>query len=74
MRVFLVRREGDGLVPANPRDTLPKAAYDVVGLLENLPWLDQVVSCNEQAGVGSPLLRHEDANSQFEFDFAYADS
>src|SRR6185437_7727391 len=40
--IFLVRREGSRLHPANPLDVLPKAAYDIVGLLENLPWLDEV--------------------------------
>ena len=72
--VFLVKREGDRLTPANPLDLLPKAAYDVVGLLENLPWLDEVVGYMNGLGWEVHSFDHEDANSQFELDFAYADA
>ena len=71
--IFLVRREGDRVVPANPLDNIPKAAYDVVLLLEHMPWLDEVVSCMDQLGWETHSFDHEDANCQFEFDFAYAD-
>ena len=71
--VFLVRREGDQVVPANPRNVLAKSAYDVVGLLESLDWLDEVVGYMNQLGWDVYSFDHEDANSQFEFDFAYAD-
>ena len=70
---FLVRRDGDTVVPANPLDVLPKAAYDVVGLLENLDWLSETVGYMNQLGWEVHSFDHEDANSQFEFDFAYAD-
>lgn len=72
--VFLVRRDGDRIVPANHRDVLPKAAYDLVGLLENLDWLDQIVCHMNALGWDVHSFDHEDANSQFEFDFAYADA
>ncbi|HLI13832.1 MAG TPA: type III glutamate--ammonia ligase [Alphaproteobacteria bacterium] len=72
--IFLVRRDGDVLRPANPLDTLPKAAYDVVGLLENLPWLDEVTEYMNKLGWQVHSFDHEDANSQFEFDFAYTDA
>ena len=71
--IFLVRREGDRIRPANPLDVLPKAAYDIVGLLENMPWLDEVVGYMDELGWEVHSFDHEDANSQFEFDFAYAD-
>ena len=71
--IFLVRRDGDRVTPANPLDVLPKAAYDVVGLLENLDWLNEAVSCMNELGWEVHSFDHEDANSQFEFDFAYAD-
>jgi glutamine synthetase len=71
--IFLIKREGDALHPANPLDVLPKAAYDVVGLLENLPWLDEVIGYMNKLGWEVHSFDHEDANSQFEFDFAYAD-
>ena len=72
--IFLVRREGDAIRPANPLDQLPKAAYDVTGLLENMPWLDEVVGYMNGLGWEVHSFDHEDANSQFEFDFAYADA
>jgi glutamine synthetase len=68
---YLVRREGAGVVPANPLDELPKAAYDVVGLLENLPFMDQLVRYADQLGWGVFSYDHEDANSQFELDTGY---
>jgi len=71
--IFLVRREGDHVVPANPKSVLPRAAYDVSSLLDNLDWLDETVSYMNQLGWGVYSFDHEDANSQYEFDFAYAD-
>ncbi len=72
--IYLVQREGDRILPANPLDVLPKAAYDVVSLLENLEWLDQIVGYMNALGWEVHSFDHEDANSQFEFDFAYADA
>lgn len=72
--IFLVQREDHRIVPANLLDTLPKAAYDVVTLLENLEWLDEMVEHMNRLGWEVHSFDHEDANSQFEFDFAYADA
>ena len=71
--VYLVRRDEGGVVPANPNDVIPKMAYDVIGLLENLDWLDEVVGYMNGLGWDVHSFDHEDAKSQFEFDFAYAD-
>lgn len=71
--MFLVRRDQSGLRPANPLDVLPKAAYDVVGTLENIHWLDEIITCMNEMGWDVHSFDHEDANSQFEFDFSYAD-
>ena len=71
--IFLIRREDDTVVPANPLDVLPKAAYDMVGLLENLDWLSETAGYMNQLGWEVHSFDHEDANSQFEFDFAYTD-
>jgi glutamine synthetase len=70
---FLVRREGGRLRPANPDDTLAKAAYDVIGLLENLPFMDQLTRFANQLGWDVFSYDHEDANGQFELDFSYTD-
>ena len=72
--VFLVQREGDRVQPVNPFDVLPKAAYDVIGVLEDLHWLDQAVGYMDEMGWEVHSFDHEDANGQFEFDFAYADA
>ena len=68
---FLVRREGSGITPANPKDVLPRAAYDVAGLLENMPFLDELIRFMNELGYDVHSFDHEDANSQFELDFSY---
>ena len=71
---FLVQRENGTVVPANPKDTLAKAAYDVVGLLENMRFMDELVEYMNVLGWDVHSFDHEDANSQFEFDFSYTDA
>jgi len=71
---FLVRRENGSVVPANPKDTLAKAAYDVVGLLENMTFMDELVKYMNTLGWDVHSFDHEDANGQFEFDFSYTDA
>ena len=71
---FLVERDEHGISPANPRDRLPRAAYDVAELLEALPILRELIGHMNQLGWDVHSFDHEDANSQFEFDFAYADA
>jgi glutamine synthetase len=70
---YLVNREHGRVSPANPKDELHKAAYDVVGLLENLPFMDQMTKYMNSLGWDVFSYDHEDANSQFELDFKYAD-
>lgn len=51
---FVLRRDDQGRpVPYSARDTLDKPAYDVRGLLDNLPWLDELVTAMNQLGWGS---------------------
>jgi glutamine synthetase len=71
---FLVRREGAGIVPANEHDDLARAAYDVSGLLDELPFLDEIVGHMNHMGWDVHSFVHEDSNSQFEFDFEYTDA
>jgi glutamine synthetase len=71
---YLVQRENGGIVPANPKDVLSKAAYDVVGLLENMSYMDEMITYMNTLGWDVNSFDHEDANSQFEFDFSYSDS
>jgi glutamine synthetase len=71
---YLVQRENGGIVPANEKDVLAKAAYDVVGLLENMDFMDEMISYMNSLGWDVNSFDHEDANSQFEFDFSYSES
>jgi glutamine synthetase len=71
---FVLRRDTHGkAVPLSPRDNLDKPAYDVRTLLDNLPWLDDLVSAMNQLGWGVYSFDHEDGPGQFEIDFDYAD-
>ncbi len=71
---FMLRRGEDGeLLPASGRDRLEKPCYDLRGLLDNLPWLDELVQAMNGLGWGVYSFDHEDGNGQFETDFAYAD-
>ena len=70
---YLVRRENGAIVPANAKDVLAKAAYDIVDLLANMPFMDEVISYMNQLGWDVHSFDHEDSNSQFEFDFSYTD-
>ena len=71
---FLVQRENGRVTPANPKDTLAKAAYDIVGLLENMTFMDELIKYMNTLGWDVHSFDHEDANSQFEFDFSYTDA
>jgi len=71
---FLVRRENGTVVPANPKDVIARAAYDITGLLENLGFMDQLVRYMNELGWDVHSFDHEDANSQFELDFSYTEA
>ncbi|HEX5931515.1 MAG TPA: type III glutamate--ammonia ligase [Methyloceanibacter sp.] len=63
----------NGIAPNDPRDTIAKAAYDASLTLMNLEFLNEIVSAMNKLGWEVHSFDHEDANGQFEFDFAYAD-
>lgn len=71
---YLLRRDAAGhAVPASASDTLDKPCYDVKGLLDNLDFLDDIVSAMNALGWDVYSFDHEDGNGQFEIDFMYAD-
>lgn len=73
--VFVVRLTGDGrLEIPNPDDNLTKSCYDVKRFLDRYTWLDRVSTAIGELGWDLYSLDHEDANSQFEFDFRHADA
>jgi len=73
--VFVLRltEEGQLEVP-NDDDNLEKSCYDVKRFMDRYQWLDKVSTTINDLGWDLYSLDHEDANSQFEFDFKYADA
>jgi glutamine synthetase len=73
--LFVVRQTPEGkLEIPNPDDNLPKACYDVKRFLDRYVWLDKVASAINALGWDLYSFDHEDAHSQFEFDFKYSDA
>ncbi len=73
--VFILRLTSSGkLEIPNADDNLVKACYDVKRFMDRYPWLDKVAGAIQTLGWDLYSLDHEDANSQFEFDFQYADA
>jgi glutamine synthetase len=62
-----------GFRPVSTRTRLDKSAYDAVRLVENLTWMDELVSTMNALGWDVYSFDHEDGIGQFEIDFAYAD-
>ncbi|WP_017299848.1 type III glutamate--ammonia ligase [Nodosilinea nodulosa] len=71
---FILKDTEDGFGPVSDRDTLPKAAYAVPTLLDNYKILDAIVSAMNGLGWDVYSFDHEDAQGQFETDFAYCDA
>ena len=73
--VFVVRQTADGrLEIPNSDDNLVKACYDVKRFMDRFTWLDKVATTINDLGWDLYSFDHEDANSQFEFDFKYSDA
>lgn len=73
--VFVLRMTEDGqLEVPNPDDDLEKSCYDVKRFMDRYEWVDKVATTINDLGWDLYSLDHEDANSQFEFDFKYADA
>ena len=73
---FFVLKDGyeERFEPISDRDTLAKPCYDLVGLLDNYSWLTSLVDMMNDLGWDVYSFDHEDANGQFETDFAYTDA
>jgi len=73
--LFVVKLNDAGkLEIPNSDDNLVKACYDVKRFMDRYQWLDKVGSAINALGWDLYSFDHEDANSQFEFDFKYADA
>lgn len=72
--VYFVKlgERGELLIP-NPDDDLMKSCYDVKRFLDAYPLVDRIASTINDLGWDLYSFDHEDGNSQFEFDFKFAD-
>ena len=72
---FLVRRlEGGGIAVADPLDVSGAPCYDAKGLTRMYEHLTTVSRYMNRLGWANYANDHEDANGQFEQNFAYADA
>jgi glutamine synthetase len=72
---FMVRRKpGGGIELADPIDRMSLPCYDAKGLTRMLPHLTAVSKHVNQLGWTNYANDHEDANGQFEQNFAYSDA
>ncbi|WP_269524073.1 type III glutamate--ammonia ligase [Coraliomargarita parva] len=73
--VFVLRMTEDGRIEIpNSDDNLNKSCYDFKRFMDRYGWLDKMATTIDDLGWELYSLDHEDANSQFEFDFKYADA
>lgn len=63
-----------GFRPLSTRKQLDKAAYDAARLLDNLPWIGELVQMMNGLGWDVYSFDHEDGIGQFEIDFKYFDA
>jgi glutamine synthetase len=75
LEYFLINRREDGSIEIHDaQDTLDKPCYDMAGLTRRYDFLTTISKyCNEM-GWGNYANDHEDANGQFEQNFAYDDA
>ncbi|ABE50827.1 MULTISPECIES: type III glutamate--ammonia ligase [Methylobacillus] len=64
-------QEAGGFSPISTRHHLKKPAYDVARLLDNKPWLSELVEAMDSLDWGVYSFDHEDGIGQFEIDFSY---
>ena len=73
--IYVLQQDEQGrLIVPNPDDNLEKSCYDVKRFMDQFPWLDEMVTTMNGLGWDVYSFDHEDGNSQFEFDFKYADA
>lgn len=71
---MLLERAPDGsLAPCDATDALDKPCYDYKGLARSSEFLQNLVTSLQAAGLDIYQIDHEDANGQFEVNFAYRD-
>lgn len=72
--VYILREGPDGeLHPLHPNDKGECWGYDVESTLDGMSFLDVMVQYLDELDWGVYSFDHEGGNSQYEFDFGYAD-
>ncbi|HWC86496.1 MAG TPA: type III glutamate--ammonia ligase [Solirubrobacteraceae bacterium] len=75
LEYFLLRRAPDGSIAlADPLDTLELPCYDMRALTRNLDFVATVSEAVTGLGWDNYATDHEDANGQFEQNFAFSDA
>jgi glutamine synthetase len=75
LEYFLLKRAPDGsLVVADELDTMEQPCYDMRALTRNLEFVGAVSRHLDTLGWDNYATDHEDANGQFEQNFAFADA
>lgn len=73
--IYLLKQNADATLSIpDPDNKLIKPCYDLAGFMSGFEWLDKMSSTINRLGWDLYSLDHEDGNSQFEFDFNYADA
>ena len=72
--VYFLKQEDGKLVVPNPDDNLMKSCYDLKRFFDAYGLLDRIATTINELGWDLYSFDHEDGNSQFEFDFKYADA
>jgi glutamine synthetase len=73
--IYVLGQDAQGkLFIPNPDDNLDKSCYDVKRFFDAWPFLDTMVTYMQEMGWDVYSFDHEDGQSQFEFDFKYADA
>jgi glutamine synthetase len=75
LEYFLLRRTAEGGIElADPLDTLDQPCYDMRALTRNLDFVSEVSKAVTGLGWDNYATDHEDANGQFEQNFAFSDA
>ena len=75
LEYFLLKRKEDGsLAIADDLDTMEQPCYDMRALTRNLDFVTTIARYLDELGWDNYATDHEDANGQFEQNFAFADA
>jgi glutamine synthetase len=71
---FLLRREGDALIPADAQERLDKPCYDLKTLPRQAGYLHELREALERCGADVMQLEHAEAPGQYEINFGHVEA